>query len=257
MESIEPTYKACPKCGYSRSDEDKSPPDICPSCGIIYSKWTEHRINGPEIKIHKEIETPLNPLIKLKNYLLYVNPKTDDLFFYGRAVLFIIFFIWGWKFILMTIESNEIGCSFMHRINLVFHEAGHIIFIPFGRFVRILGGSLGQLLMPLIVTFALIIKNRDNFGGSIGLWWFAQSLMDLAPYINDARALKLMLITGGTGADIPGTHDWQNILLTLRLIRYDRAIASGIDAIGTILMLAAFLWGGYILYLQYSNLKKH
>jgi len=37
---------------------------------------------------------------------------------------------------------------FMHLVNLPFHEAGHIIFKAFGRFIIFLGGCLGQLLMP-------------------------------------------------------------------------------------------------------------
>jgi hypothetical protein len=119
--------------------------------------------------------------------------------------------------------------SFVHRINLVF-QAGHVIFMPFGSFMTTLGGSLGQVIMPLIATGALAFKNRDNFGASIGLWWCGQSVMDLAPYINDARDLKLMLLGGGTGQDRPGMHDWENILLDLRWIEYDRQIAAATDA---------------------------
>lgn len=30
----------CPKCGYRRRDTDSQVhPDICPACGIAYSKW--------------------------------------------------------------------------------------------------------------------------------------------------------------------------------------------------------------------------
>lgn len=35
---------------------------------------------------------------------------------------------------------------------------------------------------------------------------------------------------------------------------YDRHIAAGADVLGTILMLVAPFWGGYILYRQYRNL---
>ena len=65
-------------------------------------------------------------------------------------------------------------------------------------------GTLGQLLMPLTVMVALIWKNQDNFGASIGLWWLAQSVMDVAPYVNDARAGRLMLLGGVTGQQWPG-----------------------------------------------------
>jgi hypothetical protein len=41
----------------------------------------------------------------------------------------------------------EINYSFMHLVDLIFHEAGHVLFIPFDRFMTILGGPLTQLLM--------------------------------------------------------------------------------------------------------------
>jgi hypothetical protein len=40
--------------------------------------------------------------------------------------------------------------AFLHLVNLVFHEAGHVIFGVLGRFLGILGGSLNQVLTPAI-----------------------------------------------------------------------------------------------------------
>ena len=56
---------------------------------------------------------------------------------------------------------REIGNSFMHNINLVFHEAGHILFIPFGNFMSVLGGSLGQLIMPLVVMLVFAFRYQN------------------------------------------------------------------------------------------------
>ena len=131
-----------------------------------------------------------------------------------------------------------------------------MIFMVLGNFMMVLGGTLGQLIMPLVVMGALILKNRDNFGGSIGLWWFGQSLMDCAPYINDARDLQLTLLGGGTGADRPGVHDWEDILTSLNLLQHERKIAWMADVLGTLTVMLALAWGGYILYLQYRNLQK-
>lgn len=143
----------------------------------------------------------------------------------------------------------------MHRIDLVFHEAGHVVFSLFGRFIMILGGSLGQLLMPFILMLALLFKNRDPFGASIGLWWLAQSLMDLAPYVNDARAMRLILLGGGTGRDRPGMHDWHNILTMLGLLDADHILAVLTNVLGIVLMLLSFAWGGYVLIQQFHRLR--
>jgi hypothetical protein len=249
-------YRICPECSYERKPSDTTSVNVCPSCGLIFSKWMQQRFEPAKLQGEGFLTIESRAadwLGRLREQLLYVPPKKDMGRFYGRAVLFVLFFIWGWHFILMAIHTNEIGASFMHNVNLVFHEAGHILFMPFGHFMMVLGGSLGQLLMPIIVMIALMVKNHDNFGASIGLWWLGQSLMDLAPYINDARALKLQLLGGGTGMDRPGMHDWENILLDAGLIRHDHLIATWVDALGTGLMLLAFVWGGYILYLQYCN----
>lgn len=245
-------YKTCPSCQYQRLPSDSGPETICPRCGLVYAKWLKDRFHGaPSVREPSSDQPGL--LQRLKATVLYVPPQTDSLAWNARAAVFVVFFLWGWSFILMSLDGNQIGQSFMHNINLVFHEAGHVVFRPFGRFMTVLGGSLGQLLMPLVVMIALIWKNADNFGASLGLWWFAQSLMDVAPYVADARAGRLMLLGGVTGQDMPGVHDWHNILGTLGMLQHDHQIAATVDMLGQTLMLLSFVWGGYILRLQYRN----
>jgi hypothetical protein len=142
----------------------------------------------------------------------------------------------------------------MHNINLVFHEAGHVIFRPFGWFMTILGGSLFQIIMPLIVMFTFLIKNKNAFGASVGLWWTGQSLIDLTPYIDDALVQQLVLLGGHTGADAPGNHDWGNILMEFDMLERHREFANFAHTSGTLLMLMALAWGARVLYKQYQNL---
>jgi hypothetical protein len=120
--------------------------------------------------------------------------------------------------------------------------------------MTILGGTLGQLIMPVVVTVAFIVTSNDTFGASVGLWWLGQSVMDCAPYIADARALQLQLVGGGTGSDRPGAHDWENILLDLNLIEQDTKIAAAVHVSGALVMLVALAWGAYLLLRQYRHL---
>lgn len=248
-------YKTCPKCQHVRLPSEQTDVDQCPSCGLIFSKWMKQRYHQEKSAI-KQVDDHEVFFRRLLNTLLYVPESIGRSKLLGHALIFLVFFIWGWSFILMSMQSNEIGSSFMHNINLVFHEAGHVIFRPFGRFMTILGGSLLQLLVPVVVMVAFIWKNHDNFGASIGLWWLSQSMMDLAPYINDARAGQLMLLGGVTGTDMPGIHDWRNILTDLGLLRQDHTIARMTDMMGELFMLISFVWGAYILYLQYQTMKQ-
>ena len=44
------------------------------------------------------------------------------------------------------------------------------------------------LALPFVVVIIAFIRTRNQFAASVGLWWFGESLIDLGPYINDARA---------------------------------------------------------------------
>jgi hypothetical protein len=118
-----------------------------------------------------------------------------------------------------------------------------------------LGGSLGQLLMPLTCFLVILFKTRDTFGASVVFWWLGESCMDLAPYINDARNLKIMLLGGVTGSEVVDYHDWEFILTELKLLPYDHLFANMSHKFGTLTMLTSYVWGAYILKKQYNNLK--
>ena len=250
--------KKCPKCGCERTATQVGPEGICSACGLVFAKWVESTLGTA--RLPRETAQAAKDAVgwrpRLLAALTYVEPRTDPMVFWGRVALYAAFCVWGWYFILLDFRTNDIGQSFMHRVDLVFHEAGHVVFRPFGQFMHVLGGSLGQLVMPAIVIGALLCKNHDNFGGSIGLWWFGESLKDLAPYINDARDLQLQLLTGHS-QDVPETHDWANILLDLGLIFQEKKIAYAADVIGTLIMLLAMAWGGYILLRQYPSLDNN
>ena len=132
------------------------------------------------------------------------------------------------------------GSSFMHLVNLPFHEAGHIVFMPFGDFMMSLGGSLLQLLVPLVCAWTFLIQQHDPFAASVCIWWTGESLLDLAPYIDDARSLQLMLL-GGPASEVEG-HDWEAILTALGWLHLDHSLATAVWWVGATLMIAALIW---------------
>jgi hypothetical protein len=186
-----------------------------------------------------------------------VDESSTPIVFWGRLAVFAGLFVWGGYFILLEMQSNEIGNSFMHTLNLVFHEAGHVIFRLLGHFMMVLGGSLMQILVPLIIAGTFLFKYHNNFAASVGLWWTGQSMMDIAPYINDARARQLPLLGGGDGMDRPWMHDWYNILSDLNMLKSDHIIASIVDTLGELVVLLSLAWGGYLLWQQFNFLYRH
>ncbi|MBA4374475.1 MAG: zinc ribbon domain-containing protein [Thermodesulfovibrio sp.] len=194
-------------------------------------------------------------MFNLKELLLYIDPEVNFLHVAGRTILLGSLSIWGLRLIFASIDSNTAGSSLLHLINLPFHEAGHILFRIFGRFFSVLGGSFMQLLIPVICLGTFLIKTKDPFAASVALWWAGENFLDMAPYINDARALKLMLLGGVTGADVDDYHDWQYILRKLGLLSCDHALATAAHLFGSILMLTACFWGGYIIWLQFRYVR--
>lgn len=147
------------------------------------------------------------------------------------------------------------GSSFMHLINLPFHEAGHLFFSFLGDFMGVLGGTLAQILIPFVCVVAFL-RRSDSFAASCALWWMGQSFVDVAPYIYDARAGELILLGGVTGQDAPDFHDWHNILERLDMLFSDHAIACLSKGVGVSLILVSFLWAGYCLAEQYHKRKR-
>jgi len=95
------------------------------------------------------------------------------------------------------------------------------------------------------------VSVRDEIGASVVTWWFAQSLMDLAPYIYDAPTQALPLLGGGTGLDRPGAHDWHNLLGRTGMLDQAHALAWLVDSTGVVLMLGGLWWGALLLWRDY------
>jgi len=247
----------CPKCNFDQPEGETE----CLKCGIVFAKYLsiQNRTSNKSAIIRqfdssKEVnDHPSKMKAYLKHLLLDINPQIALYNLIGRAFVLLVLIVWGMKFIFSSIESNYSGISFMHLINLPFHEAGHVLFRIFGQFMMTLGGSLTQCLVPLICFVTFLVKTKDPFAASISLWWLGENLIDLAPYINDARALKLMLLGGVTGKDVDDYHDWEFILRKLSLLEYDHLIAKTAYVIGALIIICALIWGGSVLLIQYRN----
>lgn len=186
--------------------------------------------------------------------LLFTEARpADRLTWMGRAALLLGLVIWGWSLMTSSIASNAAGESVLHLVNLPFHEAGHVIFSFLGRFMGVLGGTLGQLLIPALCVGTFLLKSRNPFGAAVALWWLGENFLDIAPYINDARALDLMLLGGVTGKEVEDYHDWEYLLRALGWLAYDQALARAAHLLGATLMVLSWLWGGALLHRQWKQ----
>ena len=235
----------CPKCRFELEESAQE----CPRCGIVLAHFTVRDATTMAAKPAPEASTWKEWLFP---EIMDLNPLSTG----ARAVTWCVLAYLSARFMSAGVNGAYIGESFLHLVNLPFHEAGHVFFRPFGRFMTSLGGSLGQLIIPLICLTVLLLKTRDAFGGAVCLWWFGQNFVDLAPYINDARSLSLPLLGGNVGKDAPyGFHDWEFILTESGLLAYGHALAKGAFTLGVLVMALALVWGGIEIRRQYRELR--
>jgi hypothetical protein len=239
-----PMYTECPKCGHVLSIPL---PDsaACPVCGIYFFKYSQHQT---VLSSDTQIESSSFNFRELFESLLAPLDEIDVPTFYGRCLALALLALWGCFLFADDYRVGEIGSSFMHNILLPIHEAGHVLFTPLGTFMTILGGSLFQVMLPLGISIAFIWLNKDNFGAAITLWWGSTSLLDLAPYIYDARHPRLVLLGGHTGED--GPHDWVYLLTVFGNLQNSQQWGAFVHALGGILMLVALSWALTVLWRQ-------
>jgi hypothetical protein len=120
---------------------------------------------------------------------------------------------------------------FIDGVNLLIHEAGHVVFRPFGELLMIAGGSLFQIILPAIFV-GYFGWNKKYFSAALVLFWVGESLLYVAIYAGDSMALQLPLV----GGEI---HDWNYILGQFGMLKQTTKIAGLIRFLGTLTIIAA------------------
>ncbi|MBZ9751077.1 hypothetical protein K7W42_09405 [Deinococcus sp. HMF7604] len=141
----------------------------------------------------------------------------------GRAVALLLAL-----FVTVPGVLNPLQPGWLSNVNLVFHEAGHVLLMWAGETVTLLGGSAVQVLVPAACV-ATFLARRERFAAGLVTLWLGHSLAGVAAYIRDAPARELPLLTGD-----PDTHDWWQLLV-------------GWNALG-----AADPLGRFVLFLAYA-----
>ena len=129
--------------------------------------------------------------------------------------------------------SEPDSWTILDDVDLAIHEAGHMVFMPFGEFMMVLGGSLFQLLIPAAFV-GYFARRRDWYSTFFVMLWLGQSCFNVSYYIADARVRELPLITGD-----PSTHDWTWLLLQMNLLYQDVVLGGIVRIIGTLLLVTA------------------
>jgi hypothetical protein len=134
--------------------------------------------------------------------------------------------------------ANAAYWDLLDDVDLAIHEAGHVLFQGFGDPAYTVGGSLFQVIVPLVFV-GYFLRSRQRFAAAVVMAWAGVSLLNVARYIADSRVQALPLL-GGENA----VHDWWFLLTEWDLLPRDTAIARGV-AMGAASAFVIALAGGF------------
>jgi hypothetical protein len=234
----------CPKCDRVQSARRQT----CSGCGA------DLRAAGDLKRTHESIGRVL-PSAWCE--ALAAGPPASTARVFVQSLLLLGMAWVSWTYAAASIERSQRSLSLAHQLlesaNLVFHEAGHwILGVVRIDLLTTAGGSIMQLAIPAICVVAFLSRHPDAFAATFATWWTGQSMVDLAPYVADARAQRLILLGGVTGADRPGYHDWNNLLGRLGMLNWDGFLGGALHYGGLAVMAAGLVVGVAILRRQWA-----
>lgn len=150
----------------------------------------------------------------------------------GQIILLLVLLKWSYS---LFFPTDVYPWIFLDNANLLIHEGGHIIFHPLGDFMQVLGGSLTQVIVPLLFVLHFLTQMRWT-AAAFSIFWLGDSMVNVSYYIGDARLTVLPLLNGDAS-----THDWNWILSRLHLLQYDTVIGNSIFVIGVVWIVLSVL----------------
>jgi hypothetical protein len=153
---------------------------------------------------------------------------------FSKANALLLLPLTWWTF---SMGSGAATWCFLDYVNLAFHEAGHLFLSFAGTTLHYLGGTIGQLLIPIALAFYFLIKEERPFAAAVCCWWLGESLVNVSIYMADARSLELPLVGGGD-------HDWNELFYRFGMLSESSvgATAAATHLIGVFLMVLGLAW---------------
>ncbi|MCS7244379.1 MAG: hypothetical protein RMJ36_06580 [Candidatus Calescibacterium sp.] len=146
------------------------------------------------------------------------------------GILFAIYYIF-----------DEDKFVFIDNANLAIHEFGHLFFSAFGETMGLWGGTLIQIIVPSLILW-YFIRNQEIYGIYFSTYWLGQNLLNISRYIYDAQEMNLPLYSPWASDDEEIIHDWNAILSSLGLLKYDDTIGFLVSLLGWGIIVFSMIW---------------
>src|SRR5438552_9286773 len=172
-------------------------------------------------------------------------PNFDDFFEHyrqpwrplSRAAL--IAWLTFYSLLLIYAWSGGGGFLLIDNVNLIVHEAGHLLFSYLGHTLMICGGTILQLFVPLALAAYFAYLRQPAATAFCGFFFF-ENFLYISVYMADARAQALPLVTVGDSDYVE--HDWNYIFSSLVVLQHDLGIAAVVGFLGWLGMIATMGW---------------
>lgn len=154
---------------------------------------------------------------------------------------FVAFLIIFSALVALLIINDNGYIAIIDDANVAIHEAGHSVFGIFGDTMGLWGGTIGQLLPPIIAAI-FFWWQKSLVSVAVVLLWFFENFFMIAGYMATARS-EGPVVMGVTGI---GIHDWWMILVRWRALQYDTTIAAIVRAVGWLGISSMLIWVTYL-----------
>lgn len=128
--------------------------------------------------------------------------------------------------------------TFFDDVSLVIHTLGAFVFGFFGPFMEAAGGTILQIVLPLLLV-RFFYRYSYGFGTQVFLFWLGQNLVNISVYVQGIQVHRLPRFADDT-------HDWHYMLGVLGLQAYDVVIASAFFIAGILCFVGVVLLPGYV-----------
>ena len=131
----------------------------------------------------------------------------------------------------VVIKNN--GIWLLHSFDLAIHEAGHLVLMFWApEIIMFLGGTMMQLLFPLLFLKYYWKRFNQEFSFFVVLWWLGENLIDVGVYMIDAIPMQLNLLGNGR-------HDWNFIFSYFGVLQESEVIGTMVYYLGVLIIIVA------------------
>ena len=107
----------CPKCAAPCPDAAVE----CPRCGIVFAKFVQRPAEADPVVLPPNAKMPAETPVEM------VSDPLRGVTRLARAAVLVGLIVWTWQFARAPM-GVAVSQSILHGPNLIFHEAGHVLF---------------------------------------------------------------------------------------------------------------------------------